>query len=229
MAACAKCGFRDALPGRKSCSFCRSGWYKLRSGRRKDGLCIRCGLLLEPDELLRGNSRCGACRARDSSTLRKKRSKWSQQGLCMRCGTSDDVTRQSARYCESCYLRNVSRSHFRSHSMAVPLLDVFRKQGGICPYTGRKLTLGINTSLDHILPKARGGANDIGNMQWVYLPINYMKHELPEAEFLTLVAEIFRHRQLFHDGAITDNENSDPARYSVLLRQPVCHPDRQAC
>ena len=36
------------------------------------------------------------------------------------------------------------------------LKEIFVKQCGICPYTGRNLTLGKDASLDHIVAKSKG-------------------------------------------------------------------------
>ena len=60
-------------------------------------------------------------------------------------------------------------------------------QQPVCPYTKKTLTLGIDTSLDHITPSTRGGTNEISNYQWVYcsgyFDINWMKGDMTDAEF----------------------------------------------
>lgn len=60
-------------------------------------------------------------------------------------------------------------------------------QQGICCYTGRKLTHGIDASLDRIDSK-KGYLVD--NIQWVHKDINRMKQHFSEETFLTLCREV---------------------------------------
>ena len=70
------------------------------------------------------------------------------------------------------------------------LKDILDQQHGICPYTGQQLVIGENASVDHILPRSRGGSNDPDNLQWVVTQVNLMKHKLNHEEFLALMQEI---------------------------------------
>jgi 5-methylcytosine-specific restriction endonuclease McrA len=49
--------------------------------------------------------------------------------------------------------------------------------------------------LDHIIPKNRGGKNEIGNLQWVHSFINMMKRDHDEAEFFSIIRNIYEHRR----------------------------------
>jgi 5-methylcytosine-specific restriction endonuclease McrA len=74
-------------------------------------------------------------------------------------------------------------------------LDVLlKKQNSCCPYTGIELVMCENASLDHKFPASKGGSNEISNLQWVYLPINSMKLDHTEDEFLELVSKVAIHR-----------------------------------
>jgi 5-methylcytosine-specific restriction endonuclease McrA len=64
------------------------------------------------------------------------------------------------------------------------------KQGGICPYTGKILSLGKDASVDHIVPKSRGGSTELSNLQWVYYQVNFMKGDMFHEEFLELIGLI---------------------------------------
>ena len=71
--------------------------------------------------------------------------------------------------------------------MAVQLVELLSTQGGVCPYTKKKLTIGDNASLDHRVPVSKGGNNHLSNLQWVYLDdcldVNRMKLDLLESQF----------------------------------------------
>jgi CRISPR/Cas system Type II protein with McrA/HNH and RuvC-like nuclease domain len=53
------------------------------------------------------------------------------------------------------------------------LIELFEKQGGRCALTDVKLK--SNASIDHIVPRSRGGTDDISNLRWVSWLANKMK------------------------------------------------------
>jgi 5-methylcytosine-specific restriction endonuclease McrA len=57
-----------------------------------------------------------------------------------------------------------------------------------CPYTGEKLILGQNVSLDHKIPRSRRPdlAYEYSNLQWVSKTYNRCKSDLTDAEFRKL-------------------------------------------
>jgi 5-methylcytosine-specific restriction endonuclease McrA len=70
---------------------------------------------------------------------------------------------------------------------AQQLLDKLEYQQYKCALTGEHLIPGVNASLDHIIPKSRGGAIDkLENVQWVTTKVNYAKQNLLPEEFIKL-------------------------------------------
>jgi 5-methylcytosine-specific restriction endonuclease McrA len=61
-------------------------------------------------------------------------------------------------------------------------------QRGLCALTGRKLDR--TAQLDHIIPRARGGGDDVGNMRWVCAGINYAKRDLDDESLIALCADV---------------------------------------
>ena len=64
------------------------------------------------------------------------------------------------------------------------LSSLWRTQRGICAMTGQRLDR--TAELDHIIPKSRGGSNEIGNLQWVTRIVNRAKTNLTSDEFRVL-------------------------------------------
>lgn len=81
-------------------------------------------------------------------------------------------------------MKVVARSHLGSSKLWSSLVGLADKT---CPYTGINLEIGVNASLDHIIPKSRGGVNDLSNFQFVYcqgsFDVNRMKGDMTEEEF----------------------------------------------
>jgi 5-methylcytosine-specific restriction endonuclease McrA len=70
------------------------------------------------------------------------------------------------------------------------LARLWKAQGGCCALTGKRLDR--TAQLDHIVPKARGGADDPCNLRWVCAEVNYAKRDLSDAEFITLCDSVMR-------------------------------------
>jgi len=88
---------------------------------------------------------------------------------------------------ETCWLKQKS-----THSLGTVvhwelLRDLLKKQNYKCAYTGKKLVLGVNASIDHIRPKSLFPelANDPNNIVWVDLKVNKLKHNKPLEEFMS--------------------------------------------
>ena len=154
------------------------------------GLCTwgGCLNLVEP-----GYSRCLDCAGLRRNKTQEKYAERKRDGVCRRCGKNHRIG-GSQEHCLMCYLKYTSKRHLGSEGQWNDLLELFKKQNK-CPYTKKNLDLGINTSLDHIVPIIKGGAKDISNFQWVYndeeLDINWMKGKLSHNEFKEAVRIIY--------------------------------------
>jgi 5-methylcytosine-specific restriction endonuclease McrA len=65
---------------------------------------------------------------------------------------------------------------------------LWKAQRGRCALTGRRLDR--TAQLDHKTPKARGGGDSIGNLQWLCENANLAKRALTDAEFVALCSEV---------------------------------------
>ena len=186
---CSKCEKRPIAVGKTKCQTCldkQSHENKKRAkDREKSYLCKQgCGTVAQA-----GRKLCTVCIMKHLDAMQATAQSRISQGLCVHCGKYKNTGKL---HCEGCYLKTTSYSHFKDKSHASELKTIFVQQYGRCPYTKKLLTLGLDTSLDHKIPQSKGGANTMENLQWVYEPINAMKNELTEKEFLKLVEMVYK-------------------------------------
>lgn len=81
-------------------------------------------------------------------------------------------------------LRGEGRATFRE------LAKLWKSQRGKCALTGERLDR--SAEVDHIIPKVRGGTDDIGNLRWVIRRVNLAKRDMTDAEFFTLCSNVMR-------------------------------------
>lgn len=164
---------------------------QLHAERISQGLC-RCG---EPASV--GTQSCAICLKKSLKSSKKLYKNRVENGMCRQCGKHPPT---GCVLCETCYLKRVARVNLEDPSRWQNLDTLFKNQNGKCPYTGRELRLGHNTSLDHILPKCLGGTSEQSNLQWVCTKINNMKWDMPHDDFLDMLCEVHRHTILHLTG-----------------------------
>jgi 5-methylcytosine-specific restriction endonuclease McrA len=114
-------------------------------------------------------------------------------GNCVLCGK---LAVRGTERCEEHYLKLISHKYLSSSKYWILLKELLIKQDYLCVYTGTKLIPGVNTSLDHIVPKSKGGGNVIGNFQWVTIQVNFAKLNYTDEEFLSLIKSVYKYRKL---------------------------------
>jgi hypothetical protein len=183
---CPSCLKRDVAEGRAACRFCLDKARRIATVRKERsclaGICTHC-----PNPRIQGLRICVACRERLGEIKSRSRKKRREAGLCSGCKGKPlpEKTR-----CERCYVKDTAARILGSRKRWIDLKGLLDSQGGRCPYTSFALTLGVNTSIDHKIAASKGGSNDLDNLQWVYAPVNTMKWNLPEAEFLAIVKQM---------------------------------------
>jgi len=149
-----------------------------------EGKCIVC--CKNNDNLPR--QKCEECSNRFNISLKKRRKSNKQKGLC-RCG---DKKLSVGLRCEKCFLKALASRATGDVSNWLKLKELLIKQNNRCIYTGKKLVLGDNASLDHIIPLSKDGDRALYNVQWVDFQINDMKTNFTHEEFIDTMKLILK-------------------------------------
>ena len=149
---------------------------------RREGQCVGCRQ--KKLELNSSVTMCPECRHNYRISQNKVRDENTSKNLCKWCGTLENV--KGITSCIACILKYTSRKYFKTVNRWLDLFNLFKKQNGVCPYTGDKLAIGVNCSLDHIIPRSKGGSNELSNLQWVREYVNDMKGSLDNYEFISI-------------------------------------------
>ena len=75
---------------------------------------------------------------------------------------------------------------------AFDLFCIAKRQKLLCALTGEKLT-NETISVDHIVPKSKGGTNKPENIRLVHKDVNLARRALTDTEFLTLCKKVVNH------------------------------------
>lgn len=111
------------------------------------------------------------------------------RGQCVFCQSSAAV----GAFCFTHWFKNVGVPHgLGSKKGAAILQQLWEEQVGCCAVTGEKLIPGLNASLDHIIPKSRGGSSDKSNLRWVLLRVNQLKWDMTHEEFVEMCRLVVR-------------------------------------
>lgn len=190
---CVDCN-NNAIDGKAYCDKCQTRHLASNQKRRKlretEGLCIKCGGEKENS----AKTKCNSCLKYMNDFMTNRRQKWEQSNCCIDCG--EDVI--DCKRCMVCYLKMISTNVFGTTTRYQELLDLFNAQNGKCKYTNRIITLQIDCELDHIIPRSKGGADVISNLQWLHRDVNKMKYDLTEEVFIQSITEIVKWLEFQH-------------------------------
>ena len=89
-------------------------------------------------------------------------------------------------------MKSSARTWLGDSKRHVDLKQMLESQGYKCVYTGRRLEIGGNASIDHKIPRSRGGEDVIENLQWVDWQVNRAKTDMTHDEFIVMCRLIVR-------------------------------------
>lgn len=188
MGLCDRCG-EASVPGKTACrkhldeAAARSARSDVR--KRDNGVCLDCN-----EKVVPGKKFCSVHLEHRNHINSDKREKRRQHGLCEECG-KEPIIGSGCCLGETCKYKSLARSRFGSGARWKDLKLVFERSP-ICPYTKIPLRIGVNASLDHVIPTSAGGGDDNENLQFVYccgaFDVNMMKGAMTAMEFRAAIA-----------------------------------------
>lgn len=96
--------------------------------------------------------------------------------------------------CERHYIQEsiANAIGYRSAAYATQMQIKLHNQNYTCPYTGKKLILGLNAQIDHIQPRSRFPElqSNIDNLRWISAVANRAKGSLTHKEFILFCKNI---------------------------------------
>lgn len=177
---CTYCKKQPAAAGKKKCETCFEKVRVITNLSRRQtkdrGICYRCGV-----NPLTTHTICDGCRIKHKADGDRRKDERVTKGICAECGKAP--LSGNSRSCENCILKAMAKAHFKDVKKWNLLRQLF-DSNSTCPYSGIKLILGINASLDHKVPKSKGGNNDTANLQFIHLWCNTIKSDMDESIFL---------------------------------------------
>ncbi len=174
--------------GKMRCRRCLDLAKAPREKRRnyviQNKLCVSCG------RKTNGKRSCDSCLAKGRDREKKRNKIANDMGICCQCRKADQL--QHASVCKTCYLKTKSRNNLGDSSHWQELLVLLELQGWLCPYTGDKLVLGFNDSVDHKFPRTKfpEQSTNILNLEWTTRGINQMKADRTKDEFVSIIRQI---------------------------------------
>lgn len=180
---CRRCGkaVEGIRSGKVLCALCKEvnalQQKKRMAARKAKGCCTVCG-----GDAKTGKTKCQICIDNNRQSQLRRKFEFQALGLCWGCGKTAPI--EGNNWCRVCILKSASKGNLKSISRWQDLADLYDAQGGVCPYLGMPITIGIDAQLDHIVARSKGGANELSNLQWVSTWANRMKHDDSHEEFI---------------------------------------------
>jgi hypothetical protein len=192
MSLCNTCKKEETALNKKICLTCRrhnASFQKERSiEARAAGNCVACHKPKEPNH----KTYCEACLVKRRGYEIRRWDARVKNNSCAKCTTG--IPLNGILVCLKCWWLQKATSVGGSIQIQ-PLQDIWNKQDGKCALSGLELIPGTNASIDHIIPKSKGGTNDISNLQWVLTIINSGKLDLSDDEFIKLCEAVVSHNK----------------------------------
>lgn len=187
---CTCCRKREARIGFKQCKECNDQQKTFHNQRYRQriekGLCGTCGGSNETQ-----GARCAGCAEKEAARKRSMREGRKSQGRCVNCPNPRLQGRDGLlRTCLGCWYKELVRRAVGPQAQVSDLVAKLEAQSYRCVLTGVALTPGINASLDHAIPRSRGGSNALSNLRWTSLVANKMKSDFLDSELLEICQQV---------------------------------------
>lgn len=210
--ACVECG---TACDKFRCDDCRAAIKDRRQRRVAEGRCASC----TKREIASGQL-CRVCLDRNEENAAKRKEERLARGECVLCDAPPPPA-TIGQVCLAHWFFGAAGRATGSTKNTAAVAALWEEQGGRCALTGLPLTHGSAATLDHKIPKSRGGSSGLENLQWTAWEANRIKGAFTPEEFVALCRMVVAHA----DGVPYDPpanllsilRNSKPAvRYAAL-------------
>lgn len=154
--------------------------WKIQRDKYNSGNCIECG---KPRDTKK--QRCAVCRRKAIDANNRYFTERNANGKCGLCNLGAAEVYEKKKICLVCWFKQTSYRATKTTANWIAIRKLFYDQDCKCAYTGEILTPGVNASLDHIVPRCRGGSDEISNLQWVTRTQNIKKNKLSDEDYTT--------------------------------------------
>lgn len=182
---CSQCGSPADRSG-SCCARCLANKKRWRDKTASLNLCRNCG----SGPRFKNRIYCLGCleltRSREKERYRIRLA----SGVCTNCGKTPA---DSGAICRTCQVKRLVRTHLGSSKLVQKLETMLQQQGGCCALTGLPLKLGENASIDHIIPRSKGGLDVIENLRWLDYRVNMSRRDLSDDEFFGMCQRVVDH------------------------------------
>lgn len=182
---CTRCGCErglDATPTKcRKCADNRNNKYIYHSRLILNGTCVSCWTKPALDTC----TRCQQCNDKRHRSRKEERQHKIKNGICIRC---KDPAVDRLQFCEKHYFYTKSLYLFNTTRYSDRLKDLLISQQYKCHYSGIPLKIGVNATIDHVIPVSRAPhlSKDINNMIWCDWRINEVKNSMTPEELYAL-------------------------------------------
>ena len=178
---CVECGKHKHLENITSCESCikkkKKYYLQYKEKLALNNKCLYCKKDFDGKTVI-----CSSCIEQGKHKKRSLKQERQADGLCVKCGRNPPSG--NTQNCRDCVFKIISAKNLGTEKRWKEISDLLDKQDGKCAYTKVTISPGQWASLDHIVPKNSGGSNDIENLQWVHVWINWAKKDMNESDFL---------------------------------------------
>lgn len=113
-------------------------------------------------------------------------------GLCIFC---KEKKLKYSFLCKKHFFIQIATSTLKNRKMAHQIEELFYAQKEKCYLTGKKLILGRNTSLDHIVPQSKTPKlkDEISNLRWCTKEVNKLKNNFDYDGLIKLCKNVVKY------------------------------------
>lgn len=174
-----------------SCTACCGSTSKTKRRRRQ--MMGTCNCCTEPTAP--GRKQCERHLSMAREGLRRRQVDAARNGRCTSCACKAAAFGSR---CERCWWMRLGSVYLGRGARHVELKALLDAQGGRCAISGRQIMPGVNGSVDHIVPRSKGGKNEISNLRWVERDANYYRGNMSDDDLIQLCRDIVAHADSKH-------------------------------